>query len=111
MAKGPNKWGLSKREKKHIGPMIFHILKFFAYCYLILQLLLQLLNFHFPIYMQSKQPRSIFEILIFIVLLIFVPALYFLFNYLIVKDKKKWLENFKIRRKIFVKFLNDHGHV
>ena len=98
---------MNKSEKKHIGPMIFHMLKFFAYCYLILQLL----NFHFPIYMQSKQPRSIFEMLIFIVFLIFVPALYFLFNYLIVKDKKKWLENFKVRRKIFVKFLNDHGHV
>tara|TARA_S200000501_G_C20500205_1_gene602288 strand:+ start:197 stop:514 length:318 start_codon:yes stop_codon:yes gene_type:complete len=104
MAKGPNKWGLSKREKKHIGPMIFHILKFFAYSYLILQLL----NFHFPIYMQSKQPRSIFEILIFIVLLIFVPALYFLLDYLFVKDKKKWLENIKIRRKMWSK--HDHGH-
>ncbi len=95
---------LSKREKKHIGPMIFHILKFFAYSYLILQLL----NFHFPIYMQSKQPRSIFEILIFIVLLIFVPALYFLLDYLFVKDKKKWLENIKIRRKMWSK--HDHGH-
>ena len=98
---------MNKNEKKHIGPMIFHMLKFFAYCYLILQLL----NFHFPSYMQSKQPRSIFEMLIFIVFLIFVPALYFLLDYLIVKDKKKWLENFKVRRKIFVKFLNDHGHV
>ena len=95
---------LSKREKKQIGPMIFHILKFFAYSYLILQLL----NFHFPIYMQSKQPRSIFEILIFIVLLIFVPALYFLLDYLFVKDKKKWLENIKIRRKMWSK--HDHGH-
>ena len=95
---------LSKREKKHIGPMIFHILKFFAYCYLILQLL----NFHFPIYMQSKQPRSIFEILIFIILLIFVPALYFLLDYLFVKDKKKWIENIKIRRKMWSK--HDHGH-
>ena len=95
---------MNKSEKKHIGPIIFHMLKFFAYCYLILQLL----NFHFPIYMQSKQPRSIFENLISIVFLIFVIALYFLLDYLIVKDKKKWLENFKIRRKISVKY--DHGH-
>tara|TARA_Y100000741_G_scaffold210104_1_gene159977 strand:+ start:665 stop:844 length:180 start_codon:yes stop_codon:yes gene_type:complete len=58
--------------------------------------------------MQSKQPRSIFEILIFIVLLIFVPALYFLLDYLFVKDKKKWLENIKIRRKMWSK--HDHGH-
>ena len=93
-----------KSEKKHIGPMIFHTLMFFVYCYLILQLL----NFHFPIYIQSKQPRSIFEILIFIVFLIFVTALYFLLDYLIVKDNKKWLENFKIRRKIFGRY--DHGH-
>ena len=85
---------MNKNEKKHIGPIIFHMLKFFAYCYLILQLL----NFHFPIYMQSKQPRSIFENLISIVFLIFVIALYFLLDYPIVKDKKKWLENFKIRR-------------
>ena len=82
---------MNKNEKKHIGPIIFHMLKFFAYCYLILQLL----NFHFPIYMQSKQPRSIFENLISIVFLIFVIALYFLLDYLIVKDKKKWLENLK----------------
>ena len=95
---------MNKSKKKHIGPMIFHMLKFFAYCYLILQLL----NFYFPIYMQSKQPRSIFENLISIVFLIFVIALYFLLDYLIVKDKKKWLENFKIRRKIFNKY--DHGH-
>lgn len=95
---------MNKSEKKHIGPIIFHTLMFFAYCYLILQLL----NFHFPIYMQSKQPRSIFENLISIVFLIFVIALYFLLDYLIVKDKKKWLENFKIRRKIFDKY--DHGH-
>tara|TARA_B100001248_G_C27239297_1_gene388608 strand:+ start:439 stop:729 length:291 start_codon:yes stop_codon:yes gene_type:complete len=95
---------MNKNEKKHIGPMIFHVLKFFAYCYLILQLL----NFHFPFYMQSKQPRSTIEMLIFIVFLIFIPASYFFLDYLIVKDKKKWLENFKIRRKIFVK--HDHGH-
>ena len=95
---------MNKSEKKHINPMIFNMLKFFAYWYLILQLL----NFHFPIYMQSKQPRSIFEMLMIIVFLIFVPALYFLLDYLIVKDKKKWLENFKIRRKIFYK--HDHGH-
>ena len=95
---------MNKSEKKHIGPIIFHMLKFFAYSYL----LLQLLNFHFPIYMQSKQPRSIFENLISIVFLIFVIALYFLLDYPIVKDKKKWLENFKIRRKIFDKY--DHGH-
>ena len=42
------------------------------------------------------------------VFLIFIPASYFFLDYLIVKDKKKWLENFKIRRKIFVK--HDHGH-
>ena len=95
---------MNKSEKKHIGPMIFHMLKFFAYCYLILQLL----NFHFPIYMQSKQPRSTIEMLIFIVFLIFIPASYFFLDYLIVKDKKKWLENLKIRRKIFYK--HDHGH-
>lgn len=93
-----------KSEKKHIAPMIFHALKFFAYCYLILQLL----NLTFPIYMQSKQPRSTIEMLIFIVFLIFIPASYFFLDYLIVKDKKKWLENFKIRRKVFVKY--DHGH-
>ena len=71
----------NKKDNRIFYSVVFHVIKFFIYWYIIFLI--------FKHYLPEK------------VLLNFTPFTYFLFDYLLTKDKKKWFKNLNKRTKAF----------
>ena len=90
---------MSKKKKynPHKSDVLFHVMKFFAYFFGFGFLYSSFFPEEFinPETTSFKPGFSYLKIAYFIG----VPISYFLFDYLITADKKKWLHNIKIRFK------------